>query len=128
MGYCINLIKSTAKIKIENEDKVLKTFKKWQEETPRLGFTNKSDILDSDSIEELLENLRYECDTDSEYVYITDFFGEKYGEELTIHKVLAPFVEDGGYIEYKGEDGDVWRHLFKNGEVREIHPTIKWEE
>ena len=128
MGYYIYTTESTAKIKLSNIDKAVETFKEWQRNNPRLGFTTIDDILSSKNIKELLNSLRYDCTIDFEYVYITDFIGEKYGEELTIHKVLAPFIEDNGYIEYRGEDGDIWRHIFKNGKASEIHPTMVWEE
>lgn len=33
-----------------------------------------------------------------------------------------------GYFEFRGEDGDQWRFVVVNGEVKEIKPTITWPE
>lgn len=37
---------------------------------------------------------------------------------------LAPFVEDGGYLQIS-DDNDSWRYVFRNGNVYRIFP--KWE-
>lgn len=130
MGYYIYTRESTARIKMENMDKALIAFKKWQDKNNRLGFTSVSSILNAKNLKELLEELRYDSKYDSESgdLLIIEFTGDKYGNELTIWQVLAPFVENDTYIEYKGEDGDVWRHIFKNGKCKEVHPKIVWEE
>lgn len=49
------------------------------------------------------------------------------GAELELSEKLAPFVEGEGYIEWCGEDGSRWRHVFKDGKVTEKHPKISWE-
>ena len=55
------------------------------------------------------------------------FEGEKkgWGEDELFEKI-APFVKDGSFIEMHGEDGGMWRWVFKNGTCTEIYPTITW--
>lgn len=48
--------------------------------------------------------------------------------ESDILKVLAPFVEEGSYIEMRSECGDHWRWLFSKGNLIEQRPTIVWSE
>jgi len=43
-------------------------------------------------------------------------------------KQIAPYVEDGSYIEMSGEDGAMWRWVFKHGECHEISAVITWPD
>ena len=52
MGYCIYTRESTARIKMENMDKALIAFKKWQDKNNRLGFTSVSSILNAKNLKE----------------------------------------------------------------------------
>ena len=56
------------------------------------------------------------------------FDGEKlHTETSTWMEAIAPFVENGSYIEMCGEDGDQWRWVFNNGTMKEIRPKTIWE-
>lgn len=61
---------------------------------------------------------------------ISDLFfqGEKLGDEDLLFATIAPFVDDGSFIEMDGENGAIWRWVFKNGKVRQIAPTISWAD
>ena len=39
---------------------------------------------------------------------------------------IAPFVDEGSYLEFEGEDFCVWRYLFDGVKVEEIYPTVDW--
>jgi len=49
------------------------------------------------------------------------FTGEKYGDDPILFKAIAPFVEDGSYIEMQGENGEIWRWVFNNGKFKEVY-------
>ncbi len=51
---------------------------------------------------------------------------EYLGEERIIFNVIAPFVEEGSFIEIVGEDGETWRWVFEGGKCEEKKPKIKW--
>ena len=52
---------------------------------------------------------------------------EKYcDEDRIIFETIAPFVADGSFVQYMGEDGYMWRYTFKNGKCIEQYPEIKW--
>jgi hypothetical protein len=55
--------------------------------------------------------------------------GEKAWEtDFNIMRFVAPYIDDGGYIQMAGEGHDMWRWVFKNGEAREVSPTVVWPE
>jgi hypothetical protein len=55
------------------------------------------------------------------------FLGESFQYDDHLMEAIAPFVDDGSYIEMYGEGGAKWRWLFKEGKYEEIYPTITWE-
>lgn len=102
MGYCIEMVSCKFHVKSENFGKVYKN----------------------------LENYGYIPETDDDgNVIDLDFAGDKllYDEE-TMFKKIAPVVEDGSFIEMRGEDGAMWRWVFSGGTVREVKAKIVWDE
>lgn len=41
---------------------------------------------------------------------------------------LAPYVEEGCYLEVEGDDLEIWRWKFKNGKVIVQYPTFLWDD
>jgi hypothetical protein len=129
MGYYIEMKESIIKIKRENYNNVIESLKKWaSKKTSEIRYVYTDDILDSGGIDEVMEAIRYPIFLEDDYCHIDFFSGQKLGDDLEIFSVIAPFIEEDGYIEYIGEDGVNWRYLFKDGEVKEIYPILVWEE
>lgn len=42
-------------------------------------------------------------------------------------RILAPFIDDGGWIDYRGEDDEHWRYRFQGGECAEIAGRVVYE-
>lgn len=82
-----------------------------------------------DNIADIMYDFRWEVEQDdnSNIVKIR-FTGEKLGDDLVLFEQIAPFVEDGSFIEMSGECDDIWRWVFKGGKVKEISPNIIWPE
>lgn len=55
------------------------------------------------------------------------FEGENLWDEYKFLQNIAAFVRDGSYIEMCGEDGDLWRWIFNNGECKEKSAKVVWE-
>lgn len=92
------------------------------------SWVDKKSLLDATDIVELMAELRYGVDLvineNKERVYeITDFYGDKLGNEEDIFTILAPFMSNG-YLEYCGEEGDMWRYNFVNGKMIETQGKI----
>lgn len=59
--------------------------------------------------------------------YEIEYLEENYcGNEPSWLSIVAPYVEEGSYIEFVGEDGDIWRLVFKDGKCNTVSPQIKW--
>ena len=41
---------------------------------------------------------------------------------------LAPYVEEGCYLEVEGDDLEIWRWKFRNGIVIVQYPTFLWDD
>ncbi|MGA1739113.1 MAG: hypothetical protein ACO4AM_07520 [Candidatus Nanopelagicaceae bacterium] len=77
-------------------------------------------VLDRD-IHAVFEEWGYDLEITVEYDGVTNFFldirgGEaKIGDEETFFAAIAPVVEDGSFLDVKGEDDEEWRWMWENG-------------
>ena len=60
-------------------------------------------------------------------IVIEAFTGDKLGDDEMLWRVLAPFVVSGATIEFRGEDGAMWRYLFTDDALVEQTARIVWE-
>jgi hypothetical protein len=54
--------------------------------------------------------------------------GGNLSDEEDLFKQIAPMVEDDSFLEYRGEDGELWRWVFRGGKCYELTATITWPE
>ena len=47
------------------------------------------------------------------------------GDEM-FFAAIAPFVKEGSFVQFTGEDDCMWRYAFKNGKCIEQYPIVKW--
>ena len=130
MGYCVDMIKSTIGFKLKNTRKIMDTLKDLEDRREeRFSWIQRGSINDAEDFIEVMSAIRYPVTTDEEReLLVIDYFrGEKLGDDLEIFKAIAPYVEPG-YIEYRGEDGETWRYLFENEEVKVVSPATIWQE
>lgn len=78
-------------------------------------------VLESTDLEGALKEIRYapQYDKNGDICGI-EFTGEKYGDEKIFFGALAPYVKDGSYLCFKGEDGETWKWLFTDNTVHWI--------
>lgn len=129
MGYCIELRRiNDCTIKKDDIPKVVEALNKLGRSGERLSWIDTSRLATSTDIDELMYEIRWpgfvNDDGDFEIEY---FSGEKYGSDEEVFKVLAPFFPDDAYIEMQGEEGELWRWIFKDGKCEEKSPTIIWD-
>jgi hypothetical protein len=156
MGYCIHQRDARFRIKKENFEKALEAIKALGALTDKMNggsfgvakeperwfswvsmqFVNSSDIADAmkhwrwevmfgePGYTDSLPTSKYNPDKD---VVFISFCGEKMGDDTVLFSALAPFVEDGSYIEMQGEEGEIWRWTFVDGKLKEVSAKILWE-
>lgn len=61
-------------------------------------------------------------------IHINNFDG-KWSENIPLFlSVLAAYAEDGGYLEFRGEEpGDIWRLEVERGQLIEHRAIITWD-
>lgn len=133
MGYYVSYQHGNAKFSIKKKDEVLQAIKNLHgKETihdasgRHFSWIN-NDFYKINDIEKMFSEWRWglEIDATGSYFVITEFLGEKLGDDDIFFECIAPYMEDG-YIEMCGEDSQLWRWVFQNGTVKEISPNISW--
>ena len=82
-----------------------------------VGYTNASMTF-----AEIMEAWRWEIKDDLGI----RFNGVNAGNDIELFQALAPYVDDGCYIEMVGEDSKRWRWVFSKGKCLEVYPEILW--
>lgn len=76
----------------------------------------------------ILNEIGFKTDIDNEGNLNILYFPEsKSGAEDHFLEAIAPFVEDGSYIKWQGEEGEMWRSEFENGEMRTLYGKVVWK-
>lgn len=134
MGYCISMTESKFRIKRDNIDRVITAIEDLAKNMSKeLKYVACGEI--SYNIDEAFDSFGYMVHFADDR-YNDGSAGDIVGIDLTYDKLwfdydmfqaIAPYVEDGSYIEISGEDGELWRWCFKNGKCLEIYPKIVWD-
>jgi hypothetical protein len=144
MGYHMNQRDAVFKIKAENVDKTLEAVKGLAETVDENGsggacgggkktetwysWVTTEVFANANTLQEAMSEWRWDIDTDDEgNVVWIDFMGEKIGDEEFLFNAIAPYVEDGSFIEMQGEDGAIWRWNFTGEECFSENARIVWE-
>lgn len=79
------------------------------------------------SIESLINEQNYalHASYDSEGDIVDIHFDEVKSWNDGFYAEIAPFVEDGSFVEVRNDDGDVFRLMYRNGKMYRVFP--KWE-
>lgn len=76
---------------------------------------------ETETLEDVLDLVGFTVDLDDNGDIIGLSYGNKTGAEDIFMLALAPYVEDGGYILWQGEDGDRWMWKFQDGTMLYHH-------
>lgn len=78
------------------------------------------------SVEDIMQELGFLTDIlPSGDLTVLSYNGKSADEEDFL-EALAPFVEDGSYIEWIGEDNSLWRDYFVDGDMFIESGSIMW--
>lgn len=118
MGNYMDLIDSSFVIKKDNFTKALETLKQVIFSYQFLWVDTKS-VLNSQSLEEALTEIRYKPEYNSEGdISNVSFIGQKRGSEDIIFDTLAPYVESNSYLHFKGQDHAEWVWRFTDRQAK----------
>lgn len=81
------------------------------------------------NLTEVLEMLGFEVwkiGYDDDFYYLGLGYDNKSGQEELFFKTLAKYIEDGSYIEWRGEDDYMYRWDFDDGVLKEHEGIIYW--
>lgn len=76
---------------------------------------------------EILESLGFTLSTDNDGSISIDYYDSKSGDEDKFIAALAPFVAEGSYINWEGEDGQHWRDEVRGGEIMQFNGSIVYK-
>lgn len=80
------------------------------------------------SLEDGLAEWGYPVETDEDGNIIDIYFdGGKIGDEDQMFAALAPFVRAGSFLDYRGEEGALWRWAFNGTTFGERHGKVVFE-
>jgi hypothetical protein len=93
----------------------------WGDDRPEGGFK---------TLREALNACRFSGEEEEEGgdFNVNCFTGEKYSSDLekTLN-VIAPFCEEGDYMQFQGEEGEHWRWIVQNGKIKEVYAELVWK-
>lgn len=79
---------------------------------------------------EVMSQFRFGVEFDSRGDIVDLSFDSKTGNEDELLEAIAPFVEPGSYIEWRGEEDDIWRNGFYDGNMTTQQGRLveQWED
>lgn len=129
MGYNIQNTRSKFVIKKENYGNVVKAIhglagKESIEDSSGKHFSwVNNDFVDFSGIIELFAAWRWSVEENDFGINCISFDGQKLGNDHLFFNTIAPYVENGSFIEIMGEDGCIWRWFFKDGKMKTVKPV-----
>jgi hypothetical protein len=89
------------------------------------SWMNDTEIETTDTVENVFNQLGFETDKVDGGFQLTAY-NSKTGQEDLFLAVMAPFTKDGSYIEWRGEDGALWKFEIRNGRMFRTESEIVW--
>jgi len=129
MGYYMDLVDSNFWIKKENEEKALNAIKEAVADGRVNSWINKEFVEKANDLQDAFLACRWDIEKyDDNNGYGDLYFdGEKLGNDYEFFCAIAPYVGNNCYVQIRGEDGEMWRWVFRDGKCHEIYPTIIWD-
>ena len=78
------------------------------------------------SAQEVFELLGFEC-TPREDAFELMGYDSKIGQEHLFIQEVAPYVAEGSYLEWLGEDGARWKYVVEGGIALVYEPSNSWQ-
>jgi hypothetical protein len=124
MGYYVQLTNSTVKIPAKHLNQCFEALKKLNtRDDLKFGGNGHGrwfswmpadyDKTTSSALE-ILDLVGYECRYDEDLNLVIEYYDNKAGCEDVFIQALAPFIPEGQLLEWRGEDGAMYRFTFRD--------------
>ena len=129
MGYYMDQRDCVFEMPKANADKALAAIKElFSKPNYRAGWVDTPSVLRAETFEDAISEARFDVEGNGTCYDWISFNGEKRSWcEEDVLNAIAPFVEEGSYIEMQGEDGDRWHWIFHKGGVEEKYARLVWD-
>ncbi len=129
MGYCMSQNESKFHIRAADKNLALRAIKALMiDKKGPFHWVDTATVKSSQNLADAMDEWRWDVEEDEAGNIVgIAFSGEKAGDDLTLFKAIAPFVESGSYIEMRGEDGAQWRWIFNEKMCIEKTVKISWD-
>ncbi|SEW31632.1 hypothetical protein [[Clostridium] fimetarium] len=99
-----------------------KTYDNDGKECYYFSWVNTKTVLESTTLEEAMKKIRYTpiFNLNGDICKV-EFTGESNGDDAVFFDALAPYVQAGSYLRFKGGYGEKWKWIFEDGEVEYTH-------
>lgn len=141
MGYCIYIEEIDVSFPVKNAERILQAIKnlhgketiadgkqlkngKWSDHY--FSWVNE-DFYKINDIKKMFEEWGWTIEKSRGEYKITELLREKIGDDDIFFKAIAPFMNDG-FINVRGEDGNVWKWVFENGHFEEKEGRIEYDD
>lgn len=136
MGYYVDLVEADFTIpETEEVLEALRAMPKRFKELQRGGngtdkwfsWMSDEEIENAVSAKAVFESLGFDTFDYGNNTFGLNSYNNKTGQEDLFLAVVAPFVSNGSYTEWRGEDGELWRYTVTNGRLTVQTPMqIQW--
>jgi hypothetical protein len=93
------------------------------------SWMNDEEIESAESAQSIFEALGFECEKDkygTPNTFSLESYDSKQGQEDLFLAVVAPFMPNDAYTEWRGEDGELWRMAVQYGKLHVQSATLVW--
>ena len=146
MGYYMSVMETGFTMSAMNKAGALAAIKKLCEHEKEIGsggsgsgdvrtkhfaWVNSSDVERADSLSDALRAWGWITEEDN-FGDVFDIYLDdghtKIGDEEYLWDAIAPYVDNGSYIQMQGDDGAIWRWSFKDGKCHDIGGRVMFDE
>jgi hypothetical protein len=140
MGYCYSVNDSSFSIPSANYTDLMDHLIKWhttmKNATPHsyglkwIDHDKMLPLLEAGDILEYFALWLYEAKIDITTGNICGlrWTGEKIGDEEKLFEQIAPWVEDASFFDCQGEDGSLWRWIWRDGHFYHVEAEILYPD
>lgn len=135
MGYYVELV--DAHFRIPDDPRVLQA---WKDANVRLHGLKRGGSSNGErwfswmpasfdqysSVSEVLEDMGFEGEMSFPGTIWLRRYDSKQGQEALLLSVIAPFVADGDYLVFRGEDGEVYRLEVRGGRLLRSYGRVEY--